>query len=114
MSRDLVPNWLTTERLALSRFTPDDLEWFVSLYADEEVTQYLGGARNREQATELLQNRVLRYYDEHPGMGIWITREQASGDAVGFHLLNHIQGETIVQVGYALLRSTWGKSYATA
>lgn len=113
MSRDRVPNWLTTDRLALSRFTPDDLEWFVSLYADEAVTQYLGGARNREQAAELLHNRVLRYYDEHPGLGIWLTRERASGEAVGFHLLNHIQGETIVQVGYALLPSAWGKGYAT-
>jgi RimJ/RimL family protein N-acetyltransferase len=42
-----------------------------------------------------------------------MTVERASGDAVGFHLLNHIQGETLIQVGYALVRRAWGKGMAT-
>lgn len=113
MPRDLLPDWLTTERLALRRFTPDDVEWFVRFYADPEVTQYLGGPRGRDNATELLHNRVLKYYDEHPGLGIWMTRERATGEPVGFHLINHIQGETLIQVGYALVKSAWGKGYAT-
>jgi len=104
---------LTTTRLTLRWFTPDDLEWFVALYGDEEVTRYLGGVRDRAAATDLLQNRILRYYDEHPGLGIWMTVERSTGARVGFHLLNHIQGETIIQVGYALATSAWGKGYAT-
>jgi RimJ/RimL family protein N-acetyltransferase len=104
---------ISTERLTLRRFTPDDLEWFVALYADEEVTRYLGGARDRVAATDLLHQRILRYYDEHPGLGIWMTLERATGERVGFHLLNHIQGESIVQVGYTLVKSAWGKGYAT-
>ena len=113
MPRDFFADWLITERLALRRFTLDDLEWFVDFYADEEVTRYLGGTRDRQKATELLHTRVLAYYDEHPGMGIWLTRERATGQPVGFHLINHIQGETLVQVGYGLLKSAWGKGYAT-
>lgn len=104
---------LTTERLTLRRFTRDDLEWLVALYADEEVTRYLGGSRDRVAVAELLETRILRYYDEHPGLGIWLTLERSTGQPVGFHLLNHIQGETIVQVGYALVGSAWGKGYAT-
>jgi ribosomal-protein-alanine N-acetyltransferase len=113
MVRDDTSNWLTTERLALRRFTPDDLDWFAALYADPDVTRYLGGVRDRAAAADLLHNRILRYYDEHPGLGIWITRERATGERIGFHLLNHIQGETIIQIGYSLMTHAWGKGYAT-
>jgi RimJ/RimL family protein N-acetyltransferase len=104
---------LETERLALRRMTNDDFEWLVALYADEDVTRYLGGTKTRERVADMLTTRVIEYYDEHPGLGIWMTVERATGDRVGFHLLNHIQGETIIQVGYGLARPAWGKGYAT-
>lgn len=104
---------LSTERLTLRPFTPDDREWFVAVFADEEVTRHLGGPRDRAAATALLRSRVLQYYDEHPGLGIWMTLERDTRNPVGFHLLNHIQGETIVQIGYTLIRSASGRGYAT-
>ena len=61
----------------------------------------------------MLAVRILAYYDEHPGLGIWVTTERHSGVPIGFHLLNHIQGETIIQVGYGLARRAWGRGYAT-
>ena len=105
--------WLTTERLALRRFTADDLDWLAELYADVEVTRYLGGTRDRDQTAQMLQSRFLDYYDQHPGLGIWMTVDRASGDRVGFHLLNNIQGETIIQVGFALLKPAWGRGFGT-
>ena len=105
--------WLTTDRLALRRFTPDDLDWLASLYQDPEVTRYLGGVKSRAQTAEMLKTRILQYYDEHPGLGIWMTIERATGERAGFHLLNHIRGESIIQVGYALARPAWGRGYAT-
>jgi RimJ/RimL family protein N-acetyltransferase len=104
---------LTTERLALRRFTPSDLDWLAALYGDPEVTRHLGGVKGRAQTREFLDARILRYYDEHPGLGIWMTLDRATGAAVGFHLLNHIRGESIIQVGYALARPAWGKGYAS-
>ena len=106
-------HWLTTERLALRRFTPADLDWLAALYGDKEVTRYLGGVKARSQTADMLNTRILQYYDEHPGLGIWMTVERATGERAGFHLLNHIRGESIIQVGYALARSAWGKGYAT-
>lgn len=103
----------TTARLTLRRFTPDDLEWFVALYGDPDVTRYLGGTLERAAASQLFEERILRYYDEHPGLGIWVTVERATQARVGFHLLNHIRGETIIQVGYALAKPAWGKGFAT-
>lgn len=105
--------WLTTARLGLRRFTPADLDFLADLYSDPEVTLHLGGRKDRAQAEVLLRDRVLDYYDRHPGFGIWMTVELATGTPVGFHLLNHIQGETIEQVGYTLARAWWGRGYAT-
>jgi RimJ/RimL family protein N-acetyltransferase len=104
---------LETERLALRRMTGDDFEWLVALYSDEDVTRYLGGNKTRDQVADMLATRVIAYYDANPGLGIWMTIERATGDRVGFHLLNHIQGETIIQVGYGLATPAWGKGYAT-
>jgi [ribosomal protein S5]-alanine N-acetyltransferase len=105
--------WLRTGRLALRRFTSDDLEWLAALYNDPDVTQYLGGIKNRTQTEEILNIRILQYYDEHPGLGVWMTVERATGTPIGFHLLNHIQGESIIQTGYALAKSAWGQGFAT-
>jgi RimJ/RimL family protein N-acetyltransferase len=105
--------WLTTERLGLRRFTRADLDWLAELYSDTDVTRYLGGVRDRRRTQELLNTRILQYYDEHPGLGIWVTAERAAGLRVGFHLLNHIRGESIVQVGFTLAKSAWGKGYGT-
>ena len=105
--------WLTTPRLGLRRFTEGDLDFLTDLYADPDVTRHVGGTRGRARTAELLNNRILRYYDEHPGLGIWMTVERATGSRLGFHLLNHIQGETIIQVGYVLAKPAWGLGYAT-
>ena len=43
VSRTFVDFWLTTPRLGLRRFTPADRDWLVALYADVNVTRYLGG-----------------------------------------------------------------------
>src|SRR6186997_2620175 len=105
--------WLTTARLALRRFTPDDLDWLAELYSDPDVMRYLGGVKDRAKAEELLDTRILNYYQEHPGLGVWMTVERATGMRLGFHLLNHIRGESIVQVGFTLEKSAWGKGFGT-
>lgn len=105
--------WLTTARLGLRHFTPADRDWLVALYADVNVTRYLGGVLSPSQVDRMLTARVLDYYTAHPGLGIWMTTERATGARAGFHLLNTIQGESIIQVGFALLEPFWGRGYAT-
>ena len=104
---------LSTARLQLRRFRLDDEGFLGALHSNPEVMRYMGGVKTVEQNRALLENRILRYYDEHPGLGVWLTSERGSGQTVGFHLLNNIQGETLIQVGYCLLPAYWGKGYAT-
>jgi len=105
--------WLETPRLLLRRFTVDDRAWLGELYADPEVTRYLGGVRQPDAVDQLLRERILDYYDTHPGFGIWMTVERDTGHRAGFHLLNNIQGESIIQVGFALAKWAWGRGYGT-
>jgi [ribosomal protein S5]-alanine N-acetyltransferase len=107
------PIWLRSERLGLRRFTLDDLEALVRMYSDPEVTRYVGGQKDRAKAEEMLRGRILEYYDQHPGLGIWAGVELATGACTGMHLLNHINGEPDIQVGYVLFKEFWGRGYAT-
>ena len=109
----MAERWLETERLALRRFTPDDLDTLARLHADPDVTRYLGGVKDRATTEAQMRTRILDYYDQHPGLGVWATIERATGAVAGFHVLNHIQGETELQVGYALFTDFWGRGYAT-
>ncbi len=102
-----------TERLSLRRYTMDDLDMHCELTRDPDVMRYVGGVKTRAETEEMLRTRILAYYDEHPGLGCWVTRERATGACVGMHLLNHIQGESYIQVGYILARKYWGFGYAT-
>lgn len=104
---------LKTARLKLRRFTLDDEALLYRLNSDAKVMRYLGGPMSEEASRANLQGRILTYYHQHPGLGVWATCERASGRCIGFHLLNHVMGEEMIQVGYRLFEADWGQGYAT-
>ena len=104
---------LSSERLVLRRFTQADLPLLIELNADPEVMRYVGGVQTPQQTRAMLESRILDYYQANPGLGVWATQLRDSGECIGFHLLNHIQGEEFIQVGYRLFPRHWGRGYAT-
>lgn len=104
---------LGTERLLLRRFTPADVDLLHGLQGDARVMRYINEPKTRAETESLLCESIIPYYDEHPGLGVWATLERASGACIGLHLLNHIRGETHIQVGYLLFPEYWGFGYAT-
>ena len=104
---------LSSERLVLRRFTQADLPLLIELNADPEVMRYVGGVQTPQQTRAMLESRILDYYQANPGLGIWATLLRDGGECIGFHLLNHIQGEDLIQVGYRLFPRHWGRGYAT-
>ncbi len=104
---------LSSARLRLRRYTLADLEALDRLNSDPAVMRHMGGPASRTDTEAMLRDRILSYYEQHPGLGIWVTEERDSGRAIGMHLLNHIRGEAHIQVGYRLYPAHWGKGYAT-
>ena len=104
---------LETARLVLRRFTPEDEALLLRLNQSEAVMRHLGGVMDAAKNHAMLHQRILRYYGDHPGLGVWATMVKATGECAGFHLLNHVKGETLIQLGYRLFPEYWGLGYAT-
>ncbi|MFK7970578.1 MAG: GNAT family N-acetyltransferase [Bacteroidia bacterium] len=102
---------IKTPRLFLREFIAEDAESFYKLNADIEVIQYTGDPPFADIAEAKSFIRNYNAY-RHTGMGRWATIEAATGDFIGFcGLKKHEDGE--VDLGYRLMKSTWGKGYAT-
>jgi hypothetical protein len=68
--------------------------------------RYLSGAKNRAKATEVMNIRILSYYDEHP------VEDGRSGYRDGRRLSPvepHSGGESDIQVGFTLAKSALGQ-----
>ncbi len=107
------PFRLHTPRLTVRPIGRSDLPWLAELWADPDVTRYLGGSKNRAEVDTWYEERVLGDSKAMEGLGIWLTVESATGQPVGFHLLNFIKGEPLIQVGFALAAPFWNRGYAS-
>ncbi len=109
---------LTTPRLVLRQWRPDDLAPFAALNADPEVMRHFPAALTRAQSDAFaahIQETIVRQ-----GWGLWAVevRGGASGVGfIGFVGLNRPGFEAhftpAVEVGWRLHRPHWGHGYAT-
>ena len=108
--------FLETERLVLRQFTEDDVENLVELDSDPDVMHFINGGRptsRREIESDVLPT-FLDFYERFSGYGFWAAIEKSSGQFVGwFHFRPTATHPKEVELGYRLLKSVWGKGYAT-
>jgi ribosomal-protein-alanine N-acetyltransferase len=107
---------LSTARLRLRPFAPADADDHRRLYADVEVTRYLGNGPFLGAEAEARSRRALEHFVAHwtaRGFGVWAVLEQASGRFVGQCGLNVLPDRPEVEVLYAFERAVWGRGYAT-
>lgn len=108
---------LETDRLILSAHSLADFEDVARLWADPDVTRFIGG---RPSTTEESWARLLRYAGAWAlmGYGFWAFRDKATGAYLGEggllqgrRALEPTFGET-PEVGWALAPAAHGKGYA--
>jgi RimJ/RimL family protein N-acetyltransferase len=107
---------LTTERLILRRFTPDDLDLLVELDSDPEVMRFLTNGKPTPYATvrdEILP-KIINGYAAQPRHGKYATVDRSSGRFLGWHSLAFPADgdESQAELGYRLRREAWGHGYA--
>lgn len=107
--------YLETERLILRDFTTADLDQFALLMADVEVMRFsLNGPMSREAAKQYLENRILRSYEKY-GFGLWALIDKTDRRLIGLAglLIQNIDGEEKIELGYRLSPGYWGQGLAS-
>ncbi|MGI9167478.1 MAG: GNAT family N-acetyltransferase [Pyrinomonadaceae bacterium] len=102
---------IETNRLRLRMFSPEDLDDLAGLFADPDVTRYVGNGMpgTREDARLALEG-ILKHWEDH-GFGRWVAADRETGKFLGLGgLRSHFGTPELV---YHLLKPNWGKGLAT-
>ncbi|NND31994.1 MAG: GNAT family N-acetyltransferase [Saprospiraceae bacterium] len=103
---------LSTERLYLRRLVLSDLAFLTRLHQDPEVMRHIGPVSSREEVSKRLL-KILKDYESHPGLGVWMACILETGDRIGWACLKDLDGTENIEVGYRLTQQHWGHGYAT-
>lgn len=103
---------LQTKNLIIREFTHEDLESFASLLGNKQVMEFsIAGPLSREQ-TRVYLEKVLAHYAQH-GFGLWAVVYQEKLIGYAGLMRQSIDGEELVELGYRLDPSCWGKGLAS-
>jgi RimJ/RimL family protein N-acetyltransferase len=105
---------LTTARLTLRRFQPQDAESVANLIGDPQVRRYFFRTRDRAESDAWLV-RDQAHWDRH-GFGMWAVELAADAAFIGFVGLARVGLELpfapAVKVAWTLAQPFWGRGYA--
>ena len=109
-------NEIRTARLIGTPAGPGDFADIRSLHGDSRVMATLsadGNTFTESQSLAFLE-RASDHWKSH-GFGLWILREQASGDFVGYGGIKHaiVEGRDEIELAYAITSDHWRKGLAT-
>lgn len=106
-----VPRLITT-RLVLRAFTREDVDPYVRMMADPEVTRFLGDGRPLSRSDAWRQLALLIGHWELRGFGLWAVEERSTGRFIGRIGCHEPEGWPGFELGYALAREWWGQGLA--
>ena len=103
---------LTTDRLLLRAFTPQDFAAYAAIMADPKVTRFLGEGRPLSNSEAWRQMAMIIGHWALRGFGLWAVEERTSGRLIGRIGCQEPEGFPAFEVAYVLARDSWGKGYA--
>jgi len=101
-----------TDRLIVKRFTENNKEEFYKVNGDAQVMKYIRPAKSRFE-TDAFLLEVIEYYNQTKIFGRWGVWNKSSNEFVGSFALIPVEKSEKMQLGYALLRESRGKGYAS-
>jgi RimJ/RimL family protein N-acetyltransferase len=104
---------IDTARLVGRRPDAGELEALGVVVRDPRLIEWLWPDVQAPRPEQLLA-RFRRHWDEH-GFGVWIFRERASDDPIGYGGAQHttVEDRAEVEVLYGVTSARWGEGFAT-
>ena len=108
---------ITTARLLLRRWRPDDLDPYAAICADPEVMRFIrnGQLMSRAECAEAITGYEQAW--ERQGFGRFAVEHAATGRFIGFVALSIPdwlpEVMPAVEIGWRLARDMWGQGLAT-
>ncbi len=113
----LVTPRLTTDRLVLRGWEPDDAEAALGCYGDAEVARWLAPEMSMIPDLAAMRAVLARWADEQTRMitpaGRWAIERRESGEVVGGASLLPLAPDEEFEIGWQLRRREWGRGYAS-
>ena len=105
---------ITTLRLHLRPFTPEDLPDLAAILADSEVTRFSLIEPKSLDDTRALLGRILATYEKE-GFGLYAVIHLEEGKLIGYcgFSVRRIDDRRTIELGCGLARSFWGMGLAT-
>ena len=106
---------LETKRLLLRHFNNADVEAMCGIFQDNEVMRFSEGVRTTQEIRYWIDQNI-ETNQSRPGWGALGVVEKKSAKLIGYcglFFFKDICGQPETEIGYRLMRSFWGKGYAT-
>lgn len=102
-----------TPRIILREFGEEDAPLILNLNSDPEVLKYVHEPllKNEAEAKEVLDKIILPQYKIK--LGRWAIYTKATYEFIGWCGLKKLEETGITDLAYRLLKTAWGKGYAT-
>ena len=104
---------LESERLYLKEFTVNDTDNLFRLNSDADVMKYIREPETDINVIKDSINKIIKYYAENPGLGVWAGYKKVSDEFIGFYELAHMDNTDEIEVGYRLHKEYWNNGFAT-
>ena len=97
----------STARLDARAVDPEDEAFVCTLFTDERVSANLGGARDAARVHQDIERWRAHWLDH--GFGLWIVRDRATGEPIGWTMLHVTDtgGTGGVEVGWTIVADRW-------
>jgi [ribosomal protein S5]-alanine N-acetyltransferase len=106
---------LKTKRLLIRQFEMADLEEIhQQVFSNAEVMHFGNGPQTRAWTRQWIETSLENY--KIRGFGPYAVMEKDSSKLIGYcglFLFPELDGQSEMEIGYRLGRSTWGQGYAT-